>query len=207
MWKAFWFAVLIACSTPVCLHAQTTLSAIAGASIATATGDRLPDVQHVTRVRFGAQLDLPISDRMGIQLGATYAQKGVDFDTSDEFGRLHFDYFEFPLLLRLNLLPNSEGIAPHLLLGPAVAIEFKCQLPDFQPIGALTRDCRFIEVALDDLDVGAIAGLGIRIPVTGQTSLTLSALFNQALTGAAEGVLDVTNRAFYMTAGLGVRLP
>ncbi|WP_428276355.1 hypothetical protein [Candidatus Palauibacter sp.] len=49
----------------------------------------------------GISLDLPLSDNVGVRLGALYAQKGVSFDVDGAEATTDVAYFELPAMLRL----------------------------------------------------------------------------------------------------------
>lgn len=117
-----------------------------------------------------------------IQPEILYARKGgkrsdqAPGDPSDPFGRadttrtttLHFEYLEFPLLVKI-FPPGTDYVRPHLLLGPYYAIlldsrfETGGSVKQGSTIFGLPKAAQRSELpgAVADSDFGVVAGFGV----------------------------------------------
>jgi hypothetical protein len=192
------------------LTAQTTLSARAGVSIATISGDELGDADSRTGLHVGAALTLPLSGAVGVQVGAAYTQKGATVDIDgDEPGSatLAVDYIEIPVLLSFGV-PTQGSISPRFYFGPAVSFETSCEI-QAEALGmSASIDCSAGEIDTKSVTFGALAGAGIDIATSGNLTITLDVAYNLGLTDIDDSPdpADSKNRALTILGGVSFPL-
>ena len=210
---------------------QPTVSVQAGASFATWGGDDAKeqeeiglDIDYRTGVAIQASAVLPLTDLLGLQIGAAYVQKGMFsqmradnfyFESAAEMG-----YIESPVLLKIS--PQLEGpLSPYVTAGPAFSFALYCgtnssimvSLPDLVTGESVTVDRSESEECEEDefntFDIGATAGAGLAFAVSPSWSLTLDFMYNHGLTSIAktdddlvEQPEDTKNRTFAIMVGV-----
>ncbi len=194
---------------------QTTLSLTGGANIASADVDNesaaVPGLTSVTRISLGLAADFAFSDRLGMQLGGRYAQKGVGIEFNEEGvnaeSRIELDYLEFTALGRLRFPLAGDRLSLHLLTGPAVAVETGCGLSVTASSGSpsfeLEEECDEVNLERSAIDVGWAVGGGLDIGITEKLSASPGILYTRGLVDvdtASSGSLQ--NRALTLRIGL-----
>ena len=110
---------------------QSTISVQAGASFATWGGDDVKELEDAgfdfgyrTGLAIRASAILPLTDFLGLQLGAAYVQKGMFAQVREEDSYLEqtidMDYLEFPALLKS--VPTGGAAVALRLRGPGIFI-------------------------------------------------------------------------------------
>ena len=145
----------------------------------------------------GISLDLPLSDNVGVRLGALYAQKGVSFDVDGAEATTAVTYFELPAMLRL-------GGSVYGLIGAAVGINSGCTVT----ADSVTVDCSEIpDSNINTIDLGIAGGIGLRTGMSNGVSFTFEVLHNRGLSNVSDNDRDsFKNRAFYALAGVAISL-
>lgn len=108
---------------------------------------------------------MPVRQRLAVQFGAAYSQKGEISSHLENFiegplieNRLELDYLELTMLGRVDFPLKSDGLHPHLLAGQAVAVLFSCRegrttAPSLGDCGASSSQVGFLLTAGGGLDV------------------------------------------------------
>ena len=190
---------------PAVAAGQSTVGFLGGLSLATLGGDDAVDLDSRTGLRFGGFFKVPISDVLGVQVGAGFVQKGA---SETELGvdlELKLGYIEIPLLLTLS--PSTNGnVGFTFSVGPAVGFKTGCKFSATDAGVTVEADCddSFVDFDLKSFEVGAMVGAGLDIGLTDSVSLVLDGFYNFGLTKIDDsGVNDDTkNRAFSILAGL-----
>lgn len=189
---------------PEGLRGQASVSLQAGASLATVGGDVPSVVSTGTRtgLKMGVSAAVPISDNIGLELGASYAVKGSAMNVLGVNLDLALGYVEIPLLLRL--APSVDGpLSPHFMIGPALAFRVGCDIAATAEGVSISSDCDDDESfeGLKAMDFGAVAGAGLDIRATGSLSVSLDVFYNLGLL-SIDSVDDLKTRAFSLLAGI-----
>ena len=210
---------------------QPTVSVQAGASFATWGGNDAKELEEIgfdhgyrTGVAIRASSVLPLSDLLGLQIGAAYVQKGTftQMRADNSYFELtaDMDYLESPVLLKIS--PQLEGpLSPYVTAGPAFSFALNCRvnssvmvsLPDLVTGENVTvnesesGECE--EDEFKTFDFGAKAGAGLAFAVSPSWSLTLDFMYNYGLTSITktdddlvEQTKDTKNRAFAILVGV-----
>jgi hypothetical protein len=190
--------------SPARLAGQTIVSLRAGLNVATLGGDDIdinPD--HRIGVNIGGAVTIPMSENLGLLLGATYSQKGAEppVDLGADVV-LALDYLEIPALLEL-MIPSSGTVGAHVLAGPVVGVELSCEGRGSGGGFEVGVDCGRLGIDTKSFDLGAAAGFGVDVQATERVTLTVDLLYNLGLVSVEDG-FDVKNRAFTIQAGLGI---
>lgn len=160
--------------------AQTTLHVSGGLNRANiSTG--YPD--WVNRVVAGAAVSFPVSERLNLQLGADYSQKGFGAPLAGAASfSAHTGYLEAGALLDMALV-GDEGASLHLLAGPTLGLNVSCELalswPDAPEEGPV--DCDDPNLSGDrpsGSDGGVVGGLRAGVGVSDNMDLTVGAFYN-----------------------------
>ena len=183
---------------PAVAAGQSTLGFRVGQSRTSLGGDAR-GFDSRTGPSFGGFFNFPVSDVLGVQVGAGFVQKGASYSDS-VIGNLEFEvaYIEIPLLLTLSS-PTVGNVGLTFSVGPAVGFVTGCNISlSGAGVTVSEGDCeeKFFEV-------GAMVGAGLKIGLTENVSLVLDGLYNHGLTTTSgSGFVDDTkNRAFSILAG------
>lgn len=199
------FAALIVLSTfaVATTQAQTTLSVRAGASIATLGGDDVTDAESRTGMNVGAALTFGVSESLGVQIGAGYAQKGATSTADGTDITFKLDYIEIPVLLSLGI-PTTGSVSPRFYLGPAFSVEAGCEVEGTEQGVTVTVDCGDFGAPVKSIDIGAMGGAGLSFVTGANLSVTLDVLYNLGLSTIDDtsDPDDVKNRAWSVMAGV-----
>ena len=207
---------------------QPTVSVQAGASFATWGGDDVKeleetgvDIGYRTGVAIRALAVAPLTDLLGLQIGAAYVQKGMFMKAREDDFYLEITadmgYLELPVLLKIS--PQLEGpLSPYVTAGPAFSFALNCRgstsLMDSytDPITGenVTVDESESEECEEDVfktfDFGVKASVGLAFAVSSSWSLTLDFMYNRGLTSILkmddDVVEDPKNRTFAIMVGV-----
>jgi hypothetical protein len=194
---------------PIAAEAQVIVTARGGVNVANIDGDDVlinPDSR--IGLNLGGSLTLPLSDNLGILLGAIYSQKGAKLTAEGGEATFALDYIELPALLALSF-PTDGPLGARFLLGAAVAFELNCEVQASTEGVELTVGCdqpeAENEINTEAFDIGGVGGVGLTWDAGETFQLSLDVLYNLGLTSIAEDE-DAKNRTFSVQAGLGFPL-
>ena len=190
---------------PAVAAGQSTVGFRGGLSVASLGGDDAEDLDSRTGLRFGGFFNVPVSDVLGVQVGAGFVQKGA---SETELGvdlDFKLGYIEIPLLLTLS--PSTNGsVGFTFSVGPAVGFKTGCNVSATDAGVTVDFDCDdpTVDVDLKSFEVGAMVGAGLDIGLTDSVSLVLDGLYNFGFTKIDDSGVDddVKNRAFSILAGV-----
>jgi len=192
--------------TSVPLNAQRVLAVEAGLSVAKLGGSDAGSNTPRTGLSAGASLTLPVTEILGIQVGAAYVQKGATDNSTGVNAELAIDYFEVPVLLRVGI-PSASKVSAHILVGPAVSFLTQCNAKGSSGGVNVSIPCAQLPLDTKNVDFGAMGGVGLGFEAAPKFRITVDALYNLGLTSFDNtGTADVKNRAFTLRAGLGLVL-
>ncbi len=214
---------------------QSTVSVQAGASFATWGGDDVKeledagfDIGNRTGVTIRASAVLPLTNLLGLQIGAAYVQKGASGEVREDDSYFEFttdmDYLEFPVLLRIS--PQLNGpLSPYVTAGPAFSFVLNCWVSNrikVSFIDPFTGETVMIdddesekceEDSFETFDFGVMAGAGLAFAVSPSWSLTLDFMYNHGLRSfikmdddIVELSEDTENRTFGIMVGVAFRI-
>ena len=190
---------------PTVAAGQSTVGFRGGLSLASLGGDDAQDFDSKTGLSFGGFFNVPVSDMLGVQVGAGFVQKGA---SETELGvDLEFEmgYIEIPLLLTLSP-PTSGNVGFTFSVGPAIGFNTGCTLSGTEGGITVEIDCDDPSIGLEvkSFEVGAMVGAGLDIGLTESVSLVLDGFYNLGLTKVDDSGVDddVKNRAFSILAGV-----
>ena len=199
-WRKTVLATVLLMALPTMVAGQRTITLRGGLSIASLGGDDAADVDSRNGLNIGAFFDLPMSDVLGVQLGAAYVQKGgVDTEAGVE-SELKLNYVELPLLLTIS--PAAGGnVGFDFFVGPVFSFNTNCEVAN----ATQTFQCSNPLVGLDakSNEWGAMVGAGLDYGISESVSLVLDVFYNYGFTKIDNsGVDDVKNRSFSIVAGV-----
>ena len=214
---------------------QSTVSVQAGASFATWGGDDVKeledagfDIGYRTGVAIRASAVSPLTDLLGLQIGAAFLQKGMFAQAREDDSYLELsidmDYLEFPALLRIS--PQLRGpLSPYVTAGPAFSFALNCRsssslrlsfIDPFTDENVTVEDSeseKCDEEAYKTFDFGMKAGAGLAFAVSPSWWLTLDFMYNHGLRSVTEMDDDVVefsedteNRTFAIMAGVAFQI-
>lgn len=214
MKQASFLAIAIAFLPLVCpsvrLGAQTSVGLRAGLNVATFGGGPTDaPFEYREGVNIGAYLGLSLSEKVGLQIGVGYAEKGADMAVETSLGTLDWKtpigYLEVPVLLSFEMAPGSR-VSPQLLFGPAISWETSCKYETEVSGNPLKMNCDGPEREIRDMDFGAMGGLSVKVALSEGIALVGDLFYAFGLRSLREGGDSVKNRAFSVTLGLAFPL-
>ncbi|MXZ18454.1 MAG: PorT family protein, partial [Rhodothermaceae bacterium] len=176
-----------------------------------------PDYRSGFNIR--ASVFLPISDRLGSQLGIGWVQRGYSVEIqrleNENYGypedfpdrisiRDRVNYLSIPALLQFN--PMS-GTGIRLQAGPVLSFALNCRAAIEIRDGTSSETDSF-DCADDDLetvDISIMTGVGVNIPVSSAFSVSLDAVYDVGMIDTSPNV-ESKNRGFVITAGVSLPL-
>ena len=202
-------AVLLLPGKPA--SAQNTLGLLGGVNIASldvSARDIIEDTVALKRMSVGITLSMPVGSLLGLQFGASMAQKGGSLLTRDTVAdgksRIRANYFELMALARLGIPLLGRFVSAHLVGGPALGIETSCDVELFAGGGGtMENQSAECEEDRDTNDYGLAAGGGLEIWLSDRLGLTIGVLLTRGL--ADLGIADdesVRNRTLTLRGGL-----
>jgi hypothetical protein len=205
---ALCFAVVATLALPSKGWSQTVVSLRGGINVANVDGDDVlvnPDSR--VGLNFGGSVAFPLTDIVGVHLGAIYSQKGAKLDVEEEDAEatVALDYIEIPMLLTLTI-PSNGPLGSRIYLGPAVAFEVGCELRGSEGGLDISLDCDETDIDTETFDIGAVGGAGLSWEASESFLLSLDLFYNLGLTSIAAEEGDAKNRTFSVQAGVGFPL-
>ena len=190
---------------PAVAAGQSTVGFRGGLSLASLGGDDAEDLDSRTGLSFGGFFNIPVSDVLGVQLGAGFVQKGA---SETELGvdiDVKLGYIEIPLLLTLSP-PTSGNVGFTFSVGPALGFNTGCTLSATDAGITIEFDCDDPSIGFDvkSFELGAMVGAGLDIGLTESVSLVLDGFYNFGFTKVDDTGFDddIKNRAFSILAGV-----
>ncbi len=188
--------IALALARPAPSHALGVDLGIKGGVAVSKVRSDILDAANRTGFVGGLDLGVGLSPGLAIQPELLYVRKGVKLPGL--FGDFDVDYVEFPLLLRLSLLPGSP-VDVRLLGGPVAS--FKASTPSLDQV---RTDVTHLKAADYGLAIGAAVAVrpgGSKVVAEGRYTFGLSDAF--ALTETMDlTTTKVRNRSIYLTLGL-----
>ena len=187
---------------PAVAAGQSTVGFRGGLSLASLGGDDVGDIGTRTALSFGGFFNVPVSDVLGVQVGAGFVQKGAEETELGVNIEFELGYVEIPLLLTLSP-PTTGNVGFNFFVGPALGFKTGSDASVSQG-GVTVSDDPSLALPLKSFDLGAMVGAGLDIGLTGNVSLILDGFYNLGLTKIDDSGLndDVKNRAFSILTGL-----
>lgn len=190
---------------PTAVAGQTTLGFRGGLSLATLGGDDIESIDSRTGLNIGGFVNIPLSDVLGLQIGAGFAQKGFSETELGVDVSFEVDYIEIPLLLTLSP-PTTGNVGFNFFIGPALGFKASCNVTGSEDGVTVSVDCDDPDFELDlkSVDFGAMVGAGLDIGLTDNVALIIEGFYNLGLNKIDDSGDDddVKNRAFSLLAGL-----
>lgn len=197
-----------------------------GINLANFFGDDVGESGNRSGLVLGLTKPLYRAGRFQLRAEGYYRQKGArdvaEFQSlvaegqSAEFG---IDYFEVPLLLRVELPGFGGRVFPYVQAGPAFAWKIDCGMtvgPTIgAPDGASSRSARTacddlsgenVEETIKNFERGLLFGGGLELPVLGVGAITLDGRYTHGLSRLA-GDGDIYNRALSLMLGYSFSMP
>jgi hypothetical protein len=204
------FAFLLCVCFPALLNAQTALGFRAGLNLATFGGGPIEaSYDYREGVSIGAYLDWSIAERVGLQVGLGYAEKGAELEAETALGNLDWQipigYMEVPILFWLEMTRGGR-VSPRILLGPTVSFKTSCKWETEVSGSPLKVSCDDPGFEVRAVDFGAMGGLSLKIMLSGGIALVGGPFYTFGLRPVGEGEDSVKNRAFSVTLGLAFPL-
>ncbi len=165
------------------------------------------DIESRTGFSFGGWLAVPLGDRVSIVPGATYVQKGTQFDEfADVTATFELAYLEIPVLFSVRLTPAESSTAINLFAGPSIAFEVSCSLSATDGDDSVSEDCDAEADERESMDFSGIIGGGVGFPINEGLGLNISAGLDMGLTSldASEDSEDIKNRTFFGSVALTI---
>ena len=169
----------------------------------TGIGDFGTDTGSRTAFAVGAEMELPLTSFFSIQLGVDYLQKGLDFNATPDNGNFNFNYFEVPLLARVNIPVGASTLS--VMAGPygslaATRTEVTGSAPSHD-----------VSDAFKAWDWGVRFGAAFEIPVTEHFDFTVGADYDLGIMNinsysTSTSDTAVRNRSLIVALGLGFKI-
>jgi len=190
---------------PAVAAGQSTVGFRGGLRLASLGGDDAEDLDSRTGLSFGGFFNIPVSDVLGVQLGAGFVQKGASETELGVDVDFKLGYIEIPLLLTLSP-PTSGNVGFTFSVGPAVGFNTGCTVSATDAGVTVEFDCDDPSIGFDvkSFELGAMVGAGLDIGLTESISLVLDGFYNFGFTKVDDTGVDddVKNRAFSILAGV-----
>ncbi len=192
------------------VHAQgatmgrSSFGVLGGLNLAKLSGDDITDAENRNGFFIGAFMIHPLSGNFALQPEIHYTQKGVKFSDEGGDATLKLDYFEIPVLGRLNFPTSSGDMAFHLLAGPAFAFKASCKATVSGGGSEFSSDCDNLTEGNDfkSFDWGVMFGGGLDFKMS-QHMLTLGVRYNMGMTDVADQT-SAKNRVLSFLLGIGL---
>jgi hypothetical protein len=188
-------------TVPSAAHAQAEIGLLGGATFSTLRG---VDVDSRTGTLVGAYLLLPLAGPLQWQIEGIASSRGATAANGGAGDALQLRYVEVPVLLRLSLARGSR-LNPHVYAGPYAGLRINCT------VEGTTGDCDDLPgISTNSVDVGGIAGGGVRVDLGG-LMLTGGVRYGFGVSTIAEfergNVREAAKHGGYaIYAGVGIRL-
>ena len=184
--------------------AQTKLTVAGGLNRATVSAEAeglTVTPESVNRLAIGASVEIPMSERWGLHLGAGYSQKGFGLDAFGASVTTEIDYLEITTLAGVPF-SISESASVHLLAGPALAFKVSCGVSASFLGEDIDEDCG------DDgpkaMDLGLVGGARLEYGLSEKMGISVGALYNFGLLNMDDSDSDETLKSRVMSLQAGV---
>jgi hypothetical protein len=202
-------------AAPAAMQAQggmtkkTTFGIMGGLNLAKLDGDDVPsDAENRVGFLIGGFMTYPLAQMFSLQTELYYTQKGVKFAVSDpDLGdfelQLKPNYFEIPVLGRLDFSNSTGDMGFHVLGGPAFAFKAGCRVSVESGSDEASSDCDDDDSAneVKSFDWGVMFGGGLDFKMMERT-LTLGVRYNLGMTDLREEG-DAKHRVLSFILGVG----
>ncbi|MCY4574853.1 MAG: porin family protein [Gemmatimonadetes bacterium] len=175
------FTITLALPWSDAAAAQTNLTVAGGLNRATVTAETEGlslTPESVNRLAIGASVEVPMSERFGLHLGAGYSQKGFALDALGASVTTEIDYLEITALAGVPF-SISESASVHLLAGPALAFKVSCGVSASFLGEEIDEDCG------DDgpkaMDLGLVSGVRLEYGLSEKMGISVGTLYNLGL--------------------------
>ncbi len=202
-------AIVLLAMIPGAVSAQAELGVRAGLNVASLNSTGNEEVSSRTTVNVGAFLTIPVSSVFGIQIVASFSEKGADRGAGGASATVDIGYLQIPVLAKISL-PTPGKVGVHFLVGPTFGIRTNCTSMDE---GGQSIDCDDSSGPSGDVvkstDIGVLVGAGLDISVAPKTSLLVELQYEYGLSDIVDSGVNGTelkNRAFSILAGLSFKL-
>ncbi len=194
------FAGLLALPQPAAAGVQFGLKA--GGNMAKPTGADADAIADTLKYKVGFVGGIFIAFNLGkvvaIQTEVLYTMKGATFEYEDidevVQEKLHGDYLEIPLLLKLKL--PTPGIQPFVFAGPYVGFKLK------EKLTYMGEEIPLEEQVLKNNDYGAIFGGGLQLGRSFHVDVRYSMGLQKIVDEGVEAI-DLKNGVWSATIGIG----
>lgn len=184
----------------------TTLSAARTVNLTTSSGNVFkfsPLGQGQRRrasIRIGAAVVIPAWNRLSLQFGGDYVQKGADESLRDY--EVNIDYIEFSGLAIIALISPRRAPSLSILIGPVLAFKVKSVLT-----GLVSYQGDLPEFSHQDY--GIVGGIGTQMAIFGAMTVKTELLYTRNIRPVHKttGPPGLTNRAISFTVGLSFPFP
>lgn len=151
--KKFMFAaiaIVAMCAFVAPANAEKMMFGVkAGLNMANLTGDDVEDNSMKMGAVGGVFMSYDLTEIFAIQPELLFTMKGTTFGEGSDEVNLKLNYFEIPLLLKVNL-PTEGKIKPMLYAGPALGILMSAKAEDED-----------VKDEAKSMDIGVLAGAGV----------------------------------------------
>lgn len=208
--------LLVACLLGSAAEAAAQRSVILSAGVSQASASESTGSE--AGIALGAELVLPLLDRVMLSVGVSYLERGLGDETvtptANGFGSLLIStkYLEFPMLLRVHLVSDGD-IVPYLFAGPGLGLAVGCsaeggvfetnqfgQTVGFSEISSSCSDAGLSSPKSVQLD--GRGGVGLRIGAPSGLSAAVAVSYSVGLTSTFPSG-DSKSRALIARAGIG----
>lgn len=194
------FVGLVALPQPAAAGVQFGLKV--GGNMAKPTGDDVDDLEGTLKHKIGFAGGIFLAFNLGkvvaIQTEVLYTMKGATFEYEDldetVQEKLHGDYLEIPLLLKLKI--PTPGIQPFVFAGPYVGFKLK------EKLTYMGEEIPVEEQILKNNDYGAIFGGGLQLGRSLHVDVRYSMGLQKIIDEGTEAV-DFKNGVWSATIGIG----
>jgi len=143
-------AALVAFSSPLFAEDGKMMFGVKGGlNLANVIGDDAENTSMKIGFVGGVFMCYNITEIFAIQPELLFSMKGAKFEEGDLEANLKLNYFEIPLLLKVNL-PTEGKMKPSLYAGPALGILMSAKYEDED-----------VKETAKSMDIGIIAGVGV----------------------------------------------
>jgi hypothetical protein len=156
------------------LNAQLKVGVTAGANLANVSVDPEPteDLKMLFGFGFGAVLELPLNNNLGLKVEPMYLGKGSVLEGNGTEIDFNLNYLEIPVFIKYSI---GKGKAkPYLYAGPSIGILLSAEF-----------DGRDQKENYASIDFGVAAGAGIDIPV-GKNTIFIEARYALGLSDVSD---------------------
>lgn len=197
-------ALLAALAIAAPASAQAVLGFHGGANFTRFGGSNL---DRDTGLNVGASILWPLSESFGLQIEASYSEKGTSGRNGPLRAKISLDYIDIPVLLRY-ALPLSGPVGVHLYGGTAISFEVDCSISASLGEIMVSSDCETndLDFTTQTIDFGMMTGAGIDYTLSSGINLVVDALWNFGVNNVAEDFLRARNRTFTVRTGVGIPL-